>query len=218
MQRNARIESKSIFALLCVAMSLNAMATQRNASPCVILWTGLNNCLPNSALDCECAIIYDQPSTKSHLCASNAFHWSGNSLTERKNMMSWQLLKDFIENLVVPKWAFDVLSPSSKRARFNNMRKTIHQLQPNLNTILRRYNIYPQMKCKQEVGELVSSIISTPHGWQQLCKILTEAERKHEGFGNVLKGIWEKIGNNFKVIKKIMVSPNNICPGLGMQI
>ena len=44
----------------------------------------------------------------------------------------------------------------------------------------------------KEIRELVNSIISTPHGRQQLREILTEAERKHEGLGSVLKGIWEK--------------------------
>ena len=36
-QRNARIESESILVLLYIAMSVNAKATQCNASPCVIL-------------------------------------------------------------------------------------------------------------------------------------------------------------------------------------
>ena len=44
----------------------------------------------------------------------------------------------------------------------------------------------------KEIGELVSSIISTPHSRQQLCEILSEAECKQEGLGSVLKGIWEK--------------------------
>ena len=36
-QRNVRIESESILALLCIAMSVNTKVKQRNTSPCVIL-------------------------------------------------------------------------------------------------------------------------------------------------------------------------------------
>ena len=40
-QRNVRIESESILALLYVVTSINAKATQRNTRPCVIFWTSL---------------------------------------------------------------------------------------------------------------------------------------------------------------------------------
>ena len=56
------------------------------------------------------------------------------------------------------------------------------------------------MRCKTEIGELVSSII-TPHGRQQLCKILTEAEHKHKGLGSALKGIREKDTSEGQVSK-----------------
>lgn len=75
-----------------------------------------NNCPPNSARNRECTIIYDQPSTrKSPLCAKCV-------------SLKWQLSKRKKEHdeLTISKVAFDVLSPSSKRARFDNMRKTIH--------------------------------------------------------------------------------------------
>ena len=91
------------------------------------------------------------------------------------------------------KVAFDVLSPSSKRARFDNMRKTIHQLQSKVEYYSEKIERLSTNEVQnKEIGELVSSIIATPQGCQQLREILTEAEHKHEGLGSVLKGIWEK--------------------------
>ena len=92
------------------------------------------------------------------------------------------------------------------------MRKTIHQLQSKVEYYSEKIERLSTNEVQnKEIGELVNSIISTPHGRQQHCEILTEAEHKHEGLESVLKGIWEKdtgewYGNNFKVIKKRIVS------------
>ena len=48
----------------------------------------------------------------------------------------------------------------------------------------------------------MSSIVSNPNGCQQLCDILTEAERKHEGLGSALKGIWEKDIGDLATVSK----------------
>ena len=152
-----------------------------------------NNCPPNSARDSECTIIYDQPSTrKSPLCAKCvSLKWQ---LSKRKKehdeLTSTERLHRQSSSSKV---AFDVLSPSSKRARFDNMRKTIHQLQSKVEYYSEKIERLSTNEVQnKEIGELVSSIISTPHGRQQLCEILTEAECKYEGLGSVLKGIWEK--------------------------
>ena len=152
-----------------------------------------DNCPPNSARDCECTIVYDQLSTrKSLLCSSCiSLKWQ---LTKRKKehdeMTTTERLRRQSSGSKV---AFDVLSPSSKRARLDNMRKTIHQLQSKVEYYSEKIERLSTNEVQnKEIGELVSSIVSTPHGHQQLCEILTEAERKHEGLGSVLKGIWEK--------------------------
>ena len=152
-----------------------------------------NNCPPNSARDSECTIMYDQPSTKkSALCAKCiSLKWQ---LTKRKKEHDELTTPERLRRRSSSsKVAFDVLSPSSKRARFQNMSKTIHQLQSKVEYYSEKIERLSTNEVQnKEIGELVSSIVSTPNGCQQLRDILTEAERKHEGLGSVLKGIWEK--------------------------
>ena len=87
----------------------------------------------------------------------------------------------------------DVLNPGSKHARFDNMTKAIHQLQSKVEYYSEKIERLSTNEVQnEEIGELVKSIITTPHGPQQLSDILTEAEATREGLGSVLKGIWEK--------------------------
>lgn len=176
-----------------------------------------NNCPPNSVRDCECTIMYDQPSTrKSLLCAKCV-------------SLKWQLAKRKREHdaLTTPerrhrqssgsKVAFDVLSPSSKRARFDNMRKTIHQLQSKVEYYSEKIERLSTNEVQnKEIGELVSSIIATPQGCQQLREILIEAEHKHEGLGSVLKGIWDKDIGDWQQFQSDQQDNGKMYHGLGV--
>ena len=136
--------------------------------------------------------MYDQRSTKkSPLCAKCiSLKWQ---LTKRKKEHDKLITTERLHRQSSgSKVAFDVLSPSSKRARFNNMRKTIHQLQSKVEYYSEKIeHISTNEVQNKEIGELVNSIISTPHGCQKL-RNLAEAECKHEKLGSALKRIWER--------------------------
>ena len=63
----------------------------------------------------------------------------------------------------------------------------------------------------KEIGELVKSIITTPHGPQQLSDILTEAEGTCEGLGSVLKEIWEKDISDLKQFQSDQEKNGKLC-------
>ena len=92
-----------------------------------------NNCPPNSVRDCVPLFMTSHP-RKSHHCAPNAFHWSGNS---QKYMTSWQLLRLHWQS-GCSKVAFDVLSPSSKEPDSITREKLLISYNQKLNTILKR--------------------------------------------------------------------------------
>ena len=143
---------------------------------------------PDSARNCNCTIIFDRNSMKKSLFCSKcvSLKWQlSRRKKEHDTMTSFERSQRQSESSSV---AFDILSPVSKRAKYDNMRKSIHQMKTKLlkltDEIERLSTIDTQ---NMEVGELVDSINSTACGQQELDKILSEAEAAHEGHGVIVK-------------------------------
>lgn len=88
---------------------------------------------------------------------------------------------------------FSYLSPSSKRARLENMRKTARSLKFAAN--------YYSLKVEktsineiqnQEVGQLIDSIVISEEGQRHLQQIISEANDVTSGLGNVVEEVWKE--------------------------
>ena len=154
----------------------------------------MGSCPPDSVRDVECTITYESKSTRrsSLICPKcTSLKWQlARRKREHDKLTPSQRIKRQASSSHVP---FDVLSPSSKKARFTNMGKTIHSLQSSVIYFSEKVNrLSISDKQNNEIGQLISSIRTSPHGTDSLHKIFAEADKVQHGLGETVKGIWEK--------------------------
>ncbi len=152
------------------------------------------SCPPDSVCDIDCAVLYVNKTTqrKLSICSKcNSLKWQ---LSRRKrqhdNLTPSQITERQSSSSRV---RFDVLSPCSKKARFDNMRETIHHLKCQVkysSGIIDRLST--NEKQNREIGHLVNSICVSSHGSDSLQEVFFEADNIQHGLGDIVKGIWEK--------------------------
>ena len=151
------------------------------------------NCfLPDSVRDHECPVLYQRsPMKKSPICDKcTSLKWD---LTKRKRthdeMTQSQRIKRQCTNSNVP---FNVLSPTSQKARVNNMRKTIKNMQSKVEYCSKRIErLSANEDQNTEVGQLIDAVVSNDEGCRMLDEIYSEAERVKVGLGKVIRDNWD---------------------------
>ena len=159
----------------------------------------LVSCPPDSVRDIECTVLYENKSTRrrSLICPKcNSLKWQlSRRKREHDKLTPSQRIKRQSSSSHV---LFDVLSPCSKKARFKNMRETIHHLQSKVVYFSERVNrLSISDKQNSEIGQLISSICTSPHGTDSLHEIFAEADKVQHGLGETVKEIWEKDVNDW---------------------
>ena len=152
----------------------------------------IRNSLPDSACDKECMILFQRsPTNKSPMCAKcSSLKWL---LAKRKRTHDgWtpsQRAQRQSSSSHVP---FDGLSPTSKKARFESMSKTIKSLQFKAKYYSAKVERLSTNEFQnEEIGKLVDSIINSEDGCRQLNEIFSEADGVNTELGDVVKEIWE---------------------------
>ena len=95
---------------------------------------------------------------------------------------------------------FDVLSPHSKKARFESMKETIHSLKTRAEYFSHKISqLSATDKQNSQIGQLVSAISTSTHGNDSLREIYAEADKMQHGLGKIVKYIVEEDVNNWKL-------------------
>ena len=121
---------------------------------------------------------------------------------------------------------FDVLSPHSKKARFESMKEIIHSLKTRAEYFSNKISqLLATDKQNSEIGQLVSAISTSTHGNDSLHEIFAEADKMQHGLGKTVKDVWEEDVNDWKLfvenqenngncstcILSIIIDKNNVC-------
>ena len=160
----------------------------------------LLNCPSDSVCDIECYGMYENKSTrrKSDICPKcTSLKWQlSRRKREHDGLTPSQREERQSSSSHVP---FDVLSPASKKARVVNMQQTIHHLKSKVEYFSEKVlRIAASDKQNSEIGQLVDSICTSPHGNDSLSKIFSDADSMQHGLGETVKGIWEKDVSEWK--------------------
>lgn len=148
---------------------------------------------PDTARDSECGIFYRRKRTRK------------TAMCDKCTLLKWRLAARKREHDQISPGhrmqrqqassttQFDILSPASKRARLENMRKEITRLR---GMVQRSSEKTERLSLNDgqndEMSELVKAIQSSPHGQQALQTIYREAEDSGSSRGELLKSLWEK--------------------------
>ena len=95
---------------------------------------------------------------------------------------------------------FDVLSPHSKKARFESMKETIHSLKTRAEYFSYKISqLLATDKQNSQTGQLVSAISTSTHGNDSLREIYAEADKMQHGLGKTVNDVWEEDVNDWKL-------------------
>ena len=128
---------------------------------------------------------------RNHLSVTNVLLSSGILLNETTHdeMTQSQRKKRQCTNSHV---TFNVLSPTSQKARVNNMRKTIKNMQSKVEYCSKRIErLSANEDQNTEAGQLIDAVVSNDEGCRMLDEIYSEAERVKVGLGNVIRDNWD---------------------------
>ncbi len=150
--------------------------------------------LPDSVRDRNCMMLFQcSDKSKATLCSKcSSLKWL---LSTRKRthdaMTPSQISERQSTSSNVP---FDVLSPSSKKARIYNMRKSIKSLKFRASYYSEKVERFVSGDEVQnsDIGKLVESIVTSKMGREKLQEVYSEADAFHEGLGGVVKQVWEE--------------------------
>ena len=148
---------------------------------------------PDSARDCECCVFYARNHTRK------------TAMCDKCTLLKWRLAARKREHDQISPghriqhqqasstMQFDNLSPASKKARLENMRKEITRLRVMVQRSSEKTErISLNDSQNEEMSELVKTIQRSPHGQQALQTIYREAEDTGCSQGELLKSMWEK--------------------------
>ena len=147
---------------------------------------------PDTARHKECLLWFQKNNKKSQVCAKClSLKWK---LTERKKTHDGytadHCLKCQHASSTVP---IDSLSPCSKKAKVENLRKEVHTVRRQVSNLESKIeHVCVEETQSNEISEIVRSINNCDVGQRSLNKIYREAEESGHGRGELLKKAWER--------------------------
>lgn len=110
------------------------------------------------------------------------------------------------------RYPFDYLSPESKKAKVEKLRKAVSSLGRKSSSGAKEIERMPVSEVQnEETSKLVYSVHKSEDGQRELQKILAEADESGEGCGQMVRDIWLMWSSSLKT-RRTMVSANmHVC-------
>ena len=150
-------------------------------------------CIPDTARDHECAIMYQQQSRRCSPVCSKCMSLKWQLARRKREHDDLTPSERATRQSTSSKVPFDILSPVSKKARVESMRKSIKNLQVKADYYsMRIERLSMNEEQNKEIGDLVQAIVNSDNGRQRLSEIYVKADQVRGGVGDQLKDIWTK--------------------------